>query len=74
MLVVVNRGACLDEELAALRIGGDVDQVVCELLKVLWVPDPLPYKPCDDGLLKLAVPPSQGEPRAPWTIAAHVQA
>ena len=65
---MINRGKALDEELAAVRIESDVDEVMRLLLKHLGLPEPPPYEPSTDPLLQMAEQPRAGEPGAPWRI------
>ena len=67
-LAMINRGKALDEELAAVRIESDVDEVMRLLLKHLGLPEPPPYEPSTDPLLQMAEQPRAGEPGAPWRI------
>jgi hypothetical protein len=71
-LVIINKGATLDEEIAELKIEADVDEVSGMLLRHLGLPLPPPYDPQADPLLAAAVAPAPGEPQAPWTIAMAV--
>jgi len=66
----VSKGNVLDQELAAVKIDGDVDEVARELLRLLGVAEPPAYEPSRDPFAAQAVPPFAGEPAAPWTINA----
>ena len=68
-LVVINRGKAVDEELAALKIDADVDDVAVELHRLLGLPPPPPYRPEEDPLFRRAMAPREGEPAAPWRFA-----
>ena len=70
ILAVVSKGDVLDQELAAVKIDGDVDEVARELLRLLGVAEPPAYEPSRDPFAAQAVPPFAGEPAAPWTINA----
>jgi len=69
-LVIINKGPTLDEDIAALKIEADVDEVAAALLRHLGLPNPPPYEGRTDPMLADVVPLAPGDPEPPWTITA----
>ena len=72
-LAIINRGPCLDEELAAVRLDADVDAVMAKLLGQLGLPPPPEYDIERDPLRARVTKPHQGEPLAPWSLFSRAE-
>ena len=70
-LAIVTMGDALDQELAALKIEADVDTVMKELLRLLGLATPQPYRADADGLWSRVLPAKPDEPRAPWAVGGR---